>query len=81
MEVTKHLVQRRKFLKRFGMGAAGISTAVLLSNGLSKAKQGGDIAKEELDKLSEKYAKFDKRTKLMMRGMFVLLGIDVLLLI
>lgn len=59
----------------------GFSAAVLLSNGLSKAKQGGDLAKEELDKLSEKYAKLDKRSKLMMRGMFVLLGIDVLLLI
>lgn len=81
MEVTQHLVQRRKFLKSFGMGAAGVSAAVLLSNGLSKAKQGGDLAKEELDKLSEKYAKLDKRSKLMMRGMFVLLGIDVLLLI
>jgi len=81
MEVTKHLVQRRKFLKRFGMGAAGVSAAVLLSDGLSKTKQGGDLAKEELDKLSEKYAKLDKRTKLMMRGMFVLFGIDVLLLI
>jgi len=63
------------------MGAAGVSAAVLLSNGLSKAKQGGDLAKEELDKLSEKYAQLDKRSKLMMRGMFVLLGIDVLLLI
>ena len=52
MEVSQHLVQRRKFLKRFGMGAAGVSAAVLLSNGLSKAKQGGDLAKEELDKLS-----------------------------
>lgn len=81
MEVTKNLVQRRQFLKRFGMGAAGISAAVFVSDGLSKAKQGKDLAKEELDNLSEKYAKLDKRTKLMMRGMFALLGIDVLLLI
>ena len=52
-----------------------------MAGGLSQVKQGGAVAKEELDKLSEKYARLDKRSKLMMRGMFVLLGIDVLLFI
>ena len=75
------LVERRQFLKKLGLGAAGISAAAVMAGGLSQVKQGGAVAKEELDKLSEKYARLDKRSKLMMRGMFVLLGIDVLLLI
>jgi hypothetical protein len=48
---------------------------------LSQVKQSGVAAKEEINKLARKYDKLDRRSKLMMRGMFVLLGIDVLLLI
>ena len=44
-------------------------------------KQSGDLAKDELDRLSKVYKDLDKRTQLIMRGMFVLLGIDVLLLV
>jgi len=79
--MKQDLVERRQFLKKLGLGAAGISAAAVMAGGLSQVKQGGVVAKEELDKLSEKYARLDKRSKLMMRGMFVLLGIDVLLFI
>ena len=79
--MKQDLVERRQFLKKLGLGAAGISVAAVMAGGLSQVKQGGAVAKEELDKLSEKYGRLDKRSKLMMRGMFVLLGIDVLLFI
>ena len=75
------LVERRQFLKKIGLGAAGVTTASVMTESLSQIKQSGAAAKEEIDKLSQKYAMLDKRSKLMMRGMFVLLGIDVLLLI
>ena len=75
------LVERRQFLKKIGLGAAGATTAAVMTESLSQIKQSGAAAKEEIDKLSQKYAMLDKRSKLMMRGMFVLLGIDVLLLI
>ncbi|HIG67137.1 MAG TPA: hypothetical protein EYQ44_04840 [Porticoccaceae bacterium] len=75
------LVERRQFLKKLGLGAAGVSAVAVMAGGLSQAKQGGAVAKEEIDKLARKYDKLDRRSKLMMRGMFVLLGIDVLLLI
>lgn len=75
------LVERRQFLKKLGLGAAGITTATVMSASLSQVKQSGVAAKEEIDKLARKYDKLDRRSKLMMRGMFVLLGIDVLLLI
>ena len=52
-----------------------------MSASLSQVKQSGVAAKEEINKLARKYDKLDRRSKLMMRGMFVLLGIDVLLLI
>ena len=57
------LVERRQFLKKIGLGAAGVTTAAVMTESLSQIKQSGAAAKEE------------------MRGMFVLLGIDVLLLI
>jgi len=75
------LVERRQFLKNLGLGAAGVTTAAVMTESLSQIKQSGAAAKEEIDKLSQKYAMLDKRSKLMMRGIFVLLGIDVLLLI
>jgi hypothetical protein len=52
-----------------------------LTNGVQQIKQSGDLAKDELDRLSKAYSDLDKRTQLIMRGMFVLLGIDVLLLV
>jgi hypothetical protein len=53
----------------------------LFINSAAQIKQGGEIAKDELDRLSDAYADLDKRTKMIMRGMCVLLGIDVLLII
>lgn len=79
MQVGQKLVGRRKFIKNFTFATAGASA--LLTSSRAQIKQGGEIAKDELDRLSDACADLDKRTKMIMRGMCVLLGIDVLLII
>ena len=81
MGLDKGLQGRRSFIKKFGIATAGVSVSALLANGAHQIKQSGDLAKDELDRLSKAYSDLDKRTQLIMRGMFVLLGIDVLLLV
>ena len=80
MQPTATLEGRRDFIKKFASASAGVSAA-LVANSAIQIKQSGDLAKEEIDQLKNAYAELDKKTKLMVRGMFVLLGIDFLLLI
>jgi hypothetical protein len=80
MQPTATLEGRRDFIKKFASASAGASAA-LIANSAIQIKQGGDLAKEEIDQLKNAYAELDKKTKLMVRGMFVLLGIDFLLLL
>ena len=80
MQPTATLEGRRNFIKKFASASAGVSAA-LVANSAIQIKQGGDLAKEEIDQLKNAYAELDKKTKLMVRGMFVLLGIDFLLLL
>ena len=80
MQPTATLEGRRDFIKKFASASAGVSAA-LVANSAIQIKQSGDLAKEEIDQLKNAYAELDKKTKLMVRGMFVLLGIDFLLLL
>lgn len=80
MQSTATSEGRRDFIKKFVSASAGASAA-LIANSAIQIKQGGDLAKEEIDQLKNAYAELDKKTKLMVRGMFVLLGIDFLLLL
>ena len=80
MQPTATLEGRRDFIKKFASASAGVSAA-LVANSAIQIKQSGDLAKEEIEQLKNAYAELDKKTKLMVRGMFVLLGVDFLLLI
>lgn len=81
MQIGQQLVGRRKFIKKLTFATAGASASALLLNSANQLKHSGEIAKDELDRLSGAYADLDKRTKMIVRGMCVLLGIDVLLII
>ncbi|MDA8645794.1 hypothetical protein N9L75_04490 [Porticoccaceae bacterium] len=80
MQPNATLEGRRDFIKKFASASAGVSAA-LVANSAIQIKQSGDLAKEEIEQLKNAYAELDKKTKLMVRGMFVLLGVDFLLLL
>ena len=69
---------RRKFLKKFGRTSAGIMAMSTFAVDAEKVKQGSTMARDEIDKLRESYEKLDRRTQWIMRGMGILLGIDLM---
>ena len=81
MGMEDSLIARRKFLKKFAGNMALLSTSAVIANSVHKVSHGRDLAKDELERLSLAYGDLDKRTRWMMRGMFVLLGIDLLLFV
>ena len=81
MKVEDSLIGRRKFLKKVASNTALLSASAVLATSVHKVSHGRDLAKDELERLSLAYGELDKRTRWMMRGMFVLLGIDLLLFV
>lgn len=81
MEMEDSLIGRRKFLKKVASNTALLSASAVLATSVHKVSHGRDLAKDELERLSLAYGDLDKRTRWMMRGMFVLLGIDLLLFV
>jgi len=81
MRAGQQMLGRRNFIKKLTFATAGASASALLVNSAAQIKLGGETAKDELDRLSDAYADLDKRMKMIVRGMCVLLGIDVLLII
>lgn len=66
---------RRTLLKHLGLGSAGITVAAGLYPVL---EEGGEVAKEELLRLKKAYELLDARTKLIMKLLLTVTGIDFL---
>ena len=67
---------RRRFLRMFRVSSAGVA---LTSAATSKAKikEGGEDAKAEIKKLQKAYEELDKRSKLILKLVLVLSGLDI----
>lgn len=63
------------------MSSAGIAFAAAVESGTDKIKSGGEEAKEEIEKLQQKYSELDKRTKILMRVFLFVTGLDILLML
>jgi hypothetical protein len=81
MKMQDSLIGRRKFLKKFAGDTALLSASTVIATSVHKVSHGRDLAKDEWERLSLAYGDLDKRTRWMMRGMFVLLGIDLLIFV
>jgi hypothetical protein len=70
---------RRTLLKHLGLGSAGITVAAGLYQGAAVLEEGGgEVAKEELLRLKKAYELLDARTKLIMKLLLTVTGIDLL---
>ena len=69
---------RRTLLKHLGLGSAGITVAAGLYQGAAVLEEGGEGAKGELLRLKEAYELLDARTKLIMKLLLTVTGIDFL---
>jgi hypothetical protein len=70
---------RRKFLRMFGVSSAGVALASAAVTSKAKIKEGGEDAKAEIEKLQKAYEELDKRSKLLLKLVLVLSGLDIFL--
>ncbi len=70
---------RRKFLRIFGVSSAGVALASAATASKAKIKEGGEDAKAEIEKLQKAYEELDKRSKLILKLVLVLSGLDIFL--
>ena len=70
---------RRKFLGIFGVSSAGVALASAATASKAKIKEGGEDAKAEIEKLQKAYEELDKRSKLILKLVLVLSGLDIFL--
>ena len=73
------VLERRRFLKFLGLSSAGMTTAAAIAASREKINDGGDLAREEIEKLKQAYENLDKRSKLILRLILATSGLDVLL--
>ena len=71
-------IQRRALLKQLSLGSAAVTVAAGLYQGAAVLEDGGELAKEELMRLKKAYELLDARTKLMMKLLLAVTGIDFL---
>ena len=70
---------RRKFLRMFGVSSAGVALAGAAAASKAKIKEGGEDAKAEIEKLQKAYEELDQRSKLILRLVLILSGLDIFL--
>ena len=75
------LLSRRRLLRAMGVSMAGVAAAGAIAASREKIIDAGDSAKEELAELKKQFDALDKRSKLILRLVFVLSGLDLFLAI
>ena len=76
---TEAIKGRRKFLKLFGVSSAGVALAGAAAASKAKIKEGGEDAKAKIEKLQKAYEELDQRSKLILKLILVLSGLDIFL--
>ena len=75
------LLNRRRLLRAMGVSTAGVAAAGAIAASREKITEAGDTAKEELAEFKKQFDALDKRSKLILRLVLVLSGLDLFLTI
>ena len=70
------LLSRRRLLRAMGVSTAGVAAAGAIAASREKIVDASDTAKEELAELKKQFDALDKRSKLILRLILVLSGLD-----
>ena len=70
---------RRRFLKWFGVSASGVALANILDTSEETTELGGERAQGEIAKLKKVYQELDDRSRLILKLILILSGLDLLL--
>jgi hypothetical protein len=79
--VDHSLLNRRRLLRAMGVSTAGVAAAGAIAASREKIIDAGDAAKEELTELKQQFEALDKRSKLILRLVLLLSGLDLFLAI
>ena len=71
------LLSRRRLLRVMGVSTAGVAAAGAIAASREKIVQASDATKEELAELKKQFDALDKRSKLILRVVLVLSGLDL----
>ena len=75
------VLSRRRLLRAMGVSTAGVAAAGAIAASREKIVDASDTAKEELAELKNQFDALDKRSKLILRLILVLSGLDFFLAI
>ena len=73
------LLSRRRLLRAMGVSSAGVAAAAAIAASREKITEASDSAKEEIAELKKQFDALDKRSKLILRLVLVLSGLDIFL--
>ena len=80
-QTDKSLLSRRRLLRAMGVSTAGVAAAGAIAASREEIVDASDTAKEELAQLKKQFDALDKLSKLILRLILVLSGLDLFLAI
>lgn len=76
IDEAKSVTGRRRFLRWFGVSASGVALANTIDTSKEKIEAGGERAQEEIARLKKAYQELDDRSRLILKLVLILSGLD-----
>ena len=76
VDEAKSVAGRRRFLRWFGGSASGVALANTIDTSKEKIEAGGERAQEEIARLKKAYQELDDRSRLILKLVLILSGLD-----
>ena len=76
IDEAKTVAGRRRFLRWFGVSASGVALANTIDTSKEKIETGGERAQEEIARLKKAYQELDDRSRLFLKLVLILSGLD-----
>ena len=76
IDEANNVAGRRRFLRWFGVSASGVALANTIDTSKEKIETGGERAQEEIARLKKAYQELDDRSRLILKLVLILSGLD-----
>lgn len=76
IDEANNVAGRRRFLRWFGVSASGVALANTIDTSKEKIEAGGERAQEEIARLKKAYKELDDRSRLILKLVLILSGLD-----